>query len=244
MNQTLVLVIVFFVLGISSQVRGDVEILDKVGGIVKISQSQKRWELREKVCVVRVDKELACGRVVEADDFTASIDLGDVASEIRTGDRFQTYDYRLDNLGIISAGVELGSGYYFPYLHLQYALTVNWHLGFWGAYSRNTTQGFAIKNYGARATLNYYADYLPFRNFWFLLGVGLYNISVTPPAQAEMSNTVVNVMSTVGYRHEFTRRFNAGFGIGFQYLPDKFPTVPLGWRDFEFVAHFDVGIWL
>ena len=31
MNQTLVLVIVFFVLGISSQVRGDVEILDKVG---------------------------------------------------------------------------------------------------------------------------------------------------------------------------------------------------------------------
>jgi len=116
----------------------------------------------------------------------------------------------------VSGGARFASTYFFPSLHIEYAVVEKYSLGvlpFVGG--KSTDGGFESQVFGVLVTANYF-NRSYFKGLWLQGGVGYLSVSHTSATDSESSASVI-VTGTAGYRERLLPHLTLGVAGGFQF---------------------------
>ncbi len=203
--------------------------------------TQKHWQLNEPVCLVRGDKELACGFIgvlgekqmtmqIESREFKV---LPGMAVQVKRQGRgvsssgggltraeaIATGRYR--PTADIALGPMAGLNYLFPLVpSVQLALTRKLTIGADIRYSTFCSAGVTGGScLGFMATVNYYYSQFAFKGIYFSGGAGLYSTTLESGAVKEKVSPLA-LQGLVGWRGRprWGMNFDVSLAAGAQYL--------------------------
>lgn len=233
------------------------------GKTLAISQSKDTggFKVRDYLCVVDDDEEIACGVVIRALPKGAILRVDYVKGSISRGDRVQFAGGRYpaavayspnSSLEVpaqrrrkypfdISGGVLGGANYLIPMVHFQGMVTHKTALGVQPVYFRQTVSSTDLFAYGAFFTWNYYTSGY-FRGFWFSGGAGLYSFNATPTDLPTERTVVPAVLTSIGYRFGLGRGVNIGIALAAQYLKrPRLESLDFNFSEYQGIGTIDLG---
>jgi hypothetical protein len=205
-----------------------------------ITSNEGTWRVNDMVCAFDTSKEVACGIVAQKTSDKLGIKLTSVQGNLRAG---QWVTLRKDsrtpasveggtseavlpknpnNFFDVSLGLQAGFNYFYPVLHVQWALNDALSLGLMPVYFNCNLTDSSVSGFGGFVTLNYYYTHFPFRGFFVQGGVGFYSLSVNYVGGSEQMSPLATELS-LQWRGKayWGMPLDIGVGVGGQYL---FPT--------------------
>jgi hypothetical protein len=140
----------------------------------------------------------------------------------------------------LAAGMTFGLNYFFPSVHLEFAVSPSVTLGVLGIYGDSQSNNSRNKTYGGLASVTYYTPQ-PSLGLNFELLFGAYNSNVSYGAVGE-EITSIAVAGLVGWKGYLSEQFHYRLNLGAQYISNQ--TTPK-YLDFANVLPFfraEVGV--
>jgi hypothetical protein len=205
------------------------------------------WHVNDTVCAFDASKEVACGIIAQKTSDKLGIKLTSVQGSLRQG---QWLTLRKDsrmpasvsgntseavlptnpkNVLDISLGLQAGFNYYYPALHVQWALNDALSIGLMPIYFSSNDTDSKVSGFGTFLTVNYYYTHFPFRGFFVQGGVGFYSLSVDYVGGSEQMSPLATMLS-LQWRGKayWGMPLDIGVGVGGQYLFSTNAPVTIG----------------
>jgi len=220
----------------------------------------RRWQVKDRVCVLQNNKEIDCGVVVKTKENFSIVKLKTGSSIIARGDkvileaRYQKpaeliQPESLQNnpitesssFHLLSTGGSLGPGIFYPYLHLQRIVDPEFAIGVMPSYLNITTSSKKLSSISVLLTVAYFPEKF-FKGFFAEVAAGLAFMS-TSSGTLEQQAASFQSLVTGGYR--IKTDFGVAFGgaLGVQYLHDpEFSGLTLKGVGVKPIVVLDVGV--
>ena len=234
--------------------------------VISITHEERRqWAVRDYVCVVQEDREVACGTVAKTGPRGAVVRLENPSPQIAVGDRVKFAPpgrkpamVLLDSIApdentkiqrnSLTAGLGAGKSFFYPLLHYQRLLGDSVSVGLLPLYmgSKTDLTGAAAAAFGGYVTLNYYGSDF-FRGVWGQVGFGAIHVTAQTGDSLvgfqRQSGTSMGFLTTFGYRGYWDLGMNIGAAMGGQFLSDpKINLMEISAIGFQPLLMLDVGI--
>lgn len=214
--------------------------VDKRRDRLAISDDPKRqWARRDNICVFRVGRPIACGKVIAIGVRGAIAQLTPHTSPVKPGDEVRHYDPdrklpeisddQLSSEGMIdskpysyniSAGFNLSLDIKFPTLHFYWIVSPTIAVGLQGGYVKYTGSVVTstLTGYGGVLTVDYFSQEF-FRGFWGQFATGFYHLTAKQASvAADATGNMPWVSFIGGWREDWAHGLNVGAAIGARWL--------------------------
>jgi hypothetical protein len=229
--------------------------------VVAISHEPSRpWVVGDRVCIPQSGKEDVCGKVALSNPKHAVVKLDSISTTISRGNRVRSVAAKIEPLRRpaalmesnekiegaprplhnLAAGVSVGAGFYYPFLHFERLVTESLSIGLMPLYSNVTTNSGSITALGGYVTVSYCANEF-FQGFWAQGGAGIHLLSYSS-GNLEENSTSPAFLATAGWRGYWDLGINIGIAGGLQYFKDPdFSSVRLSGSSLAPLILLDVG---
>lgn len=220
----------------------------------------RQWARKDSVCIYRLGRAIACGRVIAVGIQGAVVQLLNHAAAVKPGDEAhyfepekkipQITDDEVSSESLMesnplkygfSLGAMLGLDLIYPVMNFYIAVSPNVSIGIQPAYLKKTGELVTntLSGYGGALTVNYYGDQY-FRGLWLELGSGFYHISTEQTGIAETINAPF-VFGLIGWHEDWAHGLNLGAGIGARFLSPLQVTTDPTYHSLHPIAHVEAG---
>lgn len=220
----------------------------------------RRWQVNDKLCVVREGKEIACGVIIKVKEKFGILRLKEENNSIGRGDKVvanvpnkapsilvgsdtSSTPVDLDHspFYLISLGGTVGPNIAYPSLHLQRIVDPLFSIGLLPSYLSIEASNKAFSSVSLLASFNFYPKEF-FREFWIMGALGVAFMS-TSLSNVEQQATVLQFLLTGGYRIQLGGGVLIGVGGGLQYLKDpNFSGISIKGTGFKPIFTADIGV--
>lgn len=212
--------------------------VDKRRDRVSITDDPKRpWARKDTVCLYRVNRVVACGKVIAVGIRGAVVQLKSHTAMVKPHDEARYFepdkippeitDDQLSAESLLEAkpykytialGVHLGLDLRYPVAHFYWTVSPTIAVGLQPVYISmgGSTPTSRIKGFGGLLSVNYFGEEY-FRGLWIHLGSGFYRIEATNGTTTETLNVPI-VTLTGGWREDWAHGLNVGASAGFRFL--------------------------
>lgn len=247
--------------------------MDVNGKVAIISSNAKGpWVPMEDVCLIREEKEVACGKVLKSNDRAAEVQILFQKQKIEIGDKVvYASEISSENSPLIQSSVRWGkskpdklmlafgalvSGDFslaVPTLQLQYLVSKRAAIGIQPTYLNQTIRildgkgievgpSTGVNAFGVLGTMQFYSE-RRLVGFWLQVGAGPQSIRLSQGG-AEDSYFTFTALTTIGWRVEVAGPLNVGMGMGALYLPFRKEKVDARTSSLRLIAQIDLGVTL
>jgi hypothetical protein len=231
------LLLVVLVLG--SMAAQAAEVLQVSGNnkVIAVSNEDSHvWRVRDNVCVYQVGQEAACGTVIKLIKQGAIVKLTSVSNPVVKGDsaafvpasarKLASTGESMEEVSTsrggrygwdITAGLSLGTNYFYPMITFERALGNHLALGLTPFYVSSASNGSTVTAIGGLLTLDYYSR-SAFRGLWIQAGGGVVAFNLNDGAGNVATGSSMAGLASIGYRGQFELGMNVGIGAGILYV--------------------------
>lgn len=194
-----------------------------------------KWAIDDRVCVIQSRKPVVCGTVRKSSASGALAVLDTTFDNIAPGDEIQrqagtrsvaaslietsTAPGRRSRRFSLTAGVDVGTTFFFPMIHAQLWIIPELAVGLRPSFFTGSAPQGSVTAFGGSATVSYYSRGY-YRGLWLQGAGGLFVVSADPSMGMRENATAPTTFATVGYRGVW-KGINMGFGTGVFYMSES-----------------------
>ena len=220
----------------------------------------RRWQLNDKLCVVKDGKEFACGNVIRVKENFCILRLKEGSESIARGDKViastpikkpailvepeivtSSLPITKEPFHLLTLSGTVGLSFLYPSLHFQRIVEPEFALGVMPSYLNINSSTKSLNSISILLTGNFYPKGF-FKELWIMVAGGLAFMS-SSTGSIEKQSTELQVLLTGGYRFKLDIGVVVGLAAGFQYLGDpEFSSLNLKGTGFKPLVLVDFGV--